>query len=187
MNKFYFDFINSKEDEDEYLNMLNQAYWEEYGYTVYDKVENYTGFHSSIICRNQDKKIIGGISAYICDPKRRDLLPMERQGINLKNYADLQDIRYAQICRAAVLKEWRKYSVLSELMERCYKFCLRIECQRLFWMARKFHTKLYEMEFLHRGVKVKMLDKITYTQYSKEKGAIDVDYYLSYCCMTSYK
>ena len=179
MDRFNFNFINSKKDEDEYKNVLNQAYREEYGYTIYDQIENYSGFHSSIVCRNYEKRIIGGISAYICDQKRQDLLPLEKEGINLKKYDDLHDIRYVQICRAVVLKEWRKYNILSELMERCYNFCVKIECQKLFWIAKKFHSKLYEMEFLRRGVSVKILDKIKHIHYGGEKGAIEVDYYLS--------
>lgn len=129
MNNFNFTFINTKRDEDEYIDMLNKAYRDEYGYTIYDQSNNYSGFHTSIVCRNYDQKIVGGISAYICDQKRQDQLPMEREGINLKKYAKLDDIRYAQICRAAVLREWRKFNLLGELMERCYQFCSRIECQ----------------------------------------------------------
>ncbi len=187
MNRFHFDFINSKKDEDEYNSMINRTYREEYGYTIYDQVENYSGFHSSIVCRNDEKIIIGGISAYICDQKRKDLLPMERQGIKLNKYTELDNLRYAQICRAAVLKEWRRYDILGELMERCYKFCVRIECQKLFWVAKKFHSKLYEMEFLSRGVSVEILDKIKHMQHSKEKGPIDVEYYLSCCCLPGFK
>ena len=184
MKNFHYGFINSKKDESEYTDMLNQAYQDEYGHTIYDERNIYSGFHSSIVCRNDNKRIIGGISAYICDQKRQDPLPMERDGINLKKYVQLNDIRYAQICRVAVLKEWRKYHILDVLMERCFDFCNKIKCHKLFWTAQKFHSKLYEMFFLQRGFKVETLDKVKHTQYSKEKGAIGVNYYLS-CCNIS--
>jgi GNAT superfamily N-acetyltransferase len=179
MNSFGFTFVNAKNDENEYTNMLKRAYQEEYGYTIHENVELYSGYHSSIVCRHRGK-IIGGISAYISDQKRKDQLPMERRGIHLEKYAKLKGVRYAEICRIGVLKEYRKHNVLNELMERCYNFCVRIGCESIFWVAKKFHSKLYEMFLLSRGARVTNLDNVKYLLNTQEKGMIKIDYCLCY-------
>jgi hypothetical protein len=105
---------------------------------------------------------------------------MERRGIDLKKYVDLRNRRYAEICRAGVLREFRKYHIYSELMKRCANFCVRIGCQAGFWVAKKHHSQFYEFELKQMRMDVKTLTIINHTQFCKGKK-VDFEYYLS-CC-----
>jgi hypothetical protein len=65
-------------------------------------------------------------------------------------------------------------------MERCYNFCVGIGCENIFWVAKKFHSKLYEMFLLSRGASVTNLDNVKYLLNTQEKGMIKIDYCLCY-------
>lgn len=173
--------INAESDEAIYTNLLNRTFQEEYGYTPYDREENYAGYHSALVCKH-DGRIIGGVSAYFSDPEKKEMLPMERRGIELRKYLDLKDKRYAEICRAGVLPAYRKYHIYSELMKRCLKFCGRTGCQAGFWVARKYHSKFYESELKRMGMTVRLLDVIQHTQHVKDREPQQIEYYLS-CCL----
>lgn len=135
MIKFEYTFINTKTDQDKFTDILNTVFQNDYGYTLHDCKEYYSGYHSTLVCK-QDETIIGGISAYISDPHRKDKLPLERRGINLKTYVNLKNMRYAEICRAGVLREFRKYHIYSELMKRCVNFVSESDVKEAFGSLR---------------------------------------------------
>lgn len=182
MDNFEYTFINTKHEENVFTDLLNTTFQNDYGYSLYDKDFYYSGYHSTLVCKHNGM-IIGGISAYITDTQRRGKLPMEWRGIDLKKYVDLKNMRYAEICRAGVLREFRKYHIYSELMKRCLKFCIRIGCQSGFWVAKKHHSQFYESELKQMGMNVKTLAIIRHHQSCKGKE-IDFEYYLSCCTMT---
>jgi hypothetical protein len=157
MDNFEYTFINAKIDQQIYTDILNTVFQQERGYTLHDCKDVYSGYHSTMVCKHNGT-IIGGISAYISDPKRTDKLPMERRGIDLQNYVDLSNIRYAEICRVGVLPEFRKFHIYSELMKRCANFCVRIGCQIAFWIAKKYYSQYEESELKLMGMDVKLLD-----------------------------
>lgn len=175
---FEFTFINAAHDKISYAEMLNKVFIEEYGFTIYENLNFYNGYHSTLVCKH-DKLIIGGLSAYIIDEKRRDKLPMEKRGINLRKYVDLKSGRYAEICRGGVLKEYRKYKIYPELMKKCLNFGKKIGCKAGFWVARKYYAEFLKYELEQMGVEVKFLDRINHTQNLNKRNSITFDYYLS--------
>jgi hypothetical protein len=179
MDNFEYTFINAKHDEDFFTDLLNTTFQDDYGYSLHDCNDHYSGYHSTLVCKH-NAMIIGGISVYISDPQRTGKLPMERRGIDLKKYVDLRNRRYAEICRAGVLRVFRKYHIYSELMKRCVTFCARIGCQAGFWVAKKHHSQFYESELKQMGMNVKTLAIINHTQFCKGKE-VEFEYYLS-CC-----
>jgi hypothetical protein len=186
MEEFNYTFINAERDEIAYTQMHNNTFTKDYGARWYDNDDYYCGYHSTLVCKHKGV-IIGGISAYLSDQKRTDPLPMEKRGIHLKKYIDLKNIRYAEICRAAVLKEFRKYHIYSELVKKCTAFCVRIGCKYGFWVAKKHHTTFYKNELELIGIEAKSLDRIKYTLNHDGKDPVVVDYYLSYCCFQDQK
>jgi hypothetical protein len=124
MNQFEYAFIDASHDKMSYAEILNRVFLEEYGSTIYENMDYYTGYYSTLVCQH-DGMIIGGLSAYISDEKQTDKLPMEKRGINLRKYVDLKSGRYAEICRGGVLKEYRKYNIYPELMKKCLNFGIK--------------------------------------------------------------
>lgn len=180
MNNFKYTFINADIDQQIYTDILNTVFKNDYGYTLHDREDFYSGYHSTLVCKHNGT-IIGGISVYISDPKQTEKLPMERRGIKLKKYIDFRNMRYAEICRAGVLSEFRTYHIYSELMKRCVNFCVRVGCHMAFWIAKKYHSQFYEAELKLMGINATLLDIVKHTQSFKEKKSIEFEYYLSYC------
>lgn len=181
MKNFQYTFINADRDEKAYTELLNRIFSEEYDYRLYDNEDYHSGYHSTLVCMHAGT-IVGGISAYLADQKRREKLPLEKRGINLKKYINLKGIRYAEISRAGVLKEFRKYHIYTELTKKCADFCIKIGCKYGFWVAEKYHTDYYKNELALLGIEAKCLDRLEYTLNRDKKDPIVIDFYLSYCC-----
>ena len=181
MAKLDYAFINAVHDEKLYQHVLNKIYMEAYGYTLHDNDQVYSGYHSTIVCRHNDA-IIGGISAYFSD--RTDRLPMERRGIDLSAHLNHGAVRYAEICRAGVLRAYRKDHVYRELIRRCVRFCVRIGCDAGIWVAKKYHSDYYKAELELMGMSVRTLAVIPYEQQLAGRASVAFDYYLSCCRLT---
>jgi hypothetical protein len=63
MDNFEYTFINAKHDEDFFTDLLNTTFQDDYGYSLHDCNNHYSGYHSTLVCKH-NAMIIGGISVY---------------------------------------------------------------------------------------------------------------------------
>lgn len=167
---FDFSHTQSQEEVEAYHRVRERCYQEDLGIDSADTQQDLYDAIADTLIIKKNRQVIGGCRIISSMQRSRNLLQMEKDGLNLQaefRTLQLETKNYCEMSRLAILKDYRSAKTLDIFIRFMFTFCINKGLDYLFVLAPSLQARCYKKMTRRMGFDYTLLHDMSLSTYQK--------------------